>query len=659
MGYLYFNSQSKAEISVPVVTYSDPGGLSFYVAGGRFRRYPPQNFNGETAEQQRKAKVNKVVLHHDGMSSARGCFNVLYQRRLSSHILIDRDGTVYQPLALQDVAFHVLGHNQASVGIDLNNPIRADRARRGLGGTVVSRSINGSVHRSLDYTDAQYESLAAVLDGLFQLFGDKIRREAPIGEDGRVVNRCLADPTSFSGIVAHWHLKASKWDPGPGFDWERLLVGVRASRVFYPVTLRDERNLGQVSKRKAPELAQAYFEHVEAGEGGFFPVGANQAWHTGAHFTFETPGAPVLAPAKGTIVVARNAKPRKNGLGSANLVVIRHKLPVAGQELEFYSVLTHLAFQPEVGGGSPLRWMKRLAAQPHVPLPDDPTGSAKGPAALRTERVTLLEVEVEAGEVVGHVGQYRPTDRDELRPVLDAAIISKRPLFPKSDRTFEVVDDDTDEGLMCNSRKVWRLLLSDPEVLDGVVRGGYPLGPSEVRDAYEKSRAAVDLRRLAVRHVTEWNPKTDLRSFFGKGVDFEWHAKDAAKTYQRKIREFLWWDDGVTEHSGLPADGLVYAYHPVALLTVLALGQARSAMEVGAGDVQQGLDDAALREQKRLEAAARREAAARGEIYDHEHVDTEGLTADEDLDAADQRDPEREMWMRWEQGEWLPQDEEE
>lgn len=645
MGYLYFNSKTRVEIDADVQSYHDEGNPSFY----RVRSAKPL-FTRMYEDWQldiRKSKVNKVVLHHDGMSTARGCFDVLRQRNLSSHLLIDRDGTVLQPLALQDVAYHVLGYNRESVGIDLNNPVRPDRARRGETGKVFRREINGGAHRSLGYTDAQYEALAAVLDGIFRLFGEGIKREAPIGEDGRIVNRCLANPKDFSGIVGHWHLKASKWDPGPGFDWERTLVAIRASRVFYPVTLAGQRNLGQVSKRYAPKLATAYFEHVEGGDGGYFPVGVNQAWHTGAHFRVDA-GTQVRAPVSGKVVVARNAE-RTPKLGDANVLVIKHELKVNQKDLVFFSVLSHMRYEPKQGADSPIPWMRRLATLPDPGLPDDggPRRSAPGASAMRNGWVALLEVEVKAGEVVGHVGTFSSSSERAPKPVLDAAIISTKPIFPKSDRTFEVVDDDDDEGLLCNSRAVWRRLVEDPEVLDGLVRGGYPLAPSEVQTAYEDGKAARDLRWLAVRHVTEYNANTDLSDLFGGGVDFEWHAEKAAKDFKRRFGPFLWWDAGVTKHAELPEDGLVYAYHPIALLTVLAVGQARSAMSVGQGGAQQGLEDQALVAQKKLEREE-------GDVGTHEDVNTSDLVEEENLDEAAEVDPDREVWMRWEQGEWAP-----
>ena len=38
-----------------------------------------------------------------------------------------------------------------------------------------------------------------------------------------------AEWKAFSGILGHYHVQSNKVDPGPAFDWERVIQGVRAS----------------------------------------------------------------------------------------------------------------------------------------------------------------------------------------------------------------------------------------------------------------------------------------------------------------------------------------------------------------------------------------------------------------------------------------------
>lgn len=114
--HLVYNRLKVQDIGVRVISYleaeapgvmpaqpgqfppiANPGIPSFY--------YPPRTRNHYGARNEfaamldapdpRKQNVNKVVLHHDGMPTSLGCFSVLKDRELSTHIMINFDGTVY------------------------------------------------------------------------------------------------------------------------------------------------------------------------------------------------------------------------------------------------------------------------------------------------------------------------------------------------------------------------------------------------------------------------------------------------------------------------------------------------------------------------------------------------------------------------------------
>lgn len=648
--------QKQESIGVRVVTWkeTDIGAPSFRdarAASGKLLYID---------DPERGGQVDQIILHHDGMTTAKGCFRVLVERGLSTHLLIDHDGTVYQPLDLALVAFHAAGRNRPSIGIDLNNPIRPDRLRdakqiedRGL----FRGRINGSDVSSLGYTDAQYNALIAVLRGLGRLFPALANLSAPVGDDGQVQRTVLRNP-GFKGLVGHLHVSATKWDPGPGFDWERVLIGVRGTRLFYPVTLPGTANLDRIAKARALRNAETYFRHIESGDGGFFPVGVNQSWHTGVHFDID-PGTPIYAPADGVIVAARASDDVK-GMGSPNVVVIKHELPIGDQDVTFYSVISHLQ-KPELGRDSPIDWIRRFASDPNAPagLPSNEAfrypPAAPGHIALQNDRVALAEVPVKAGELIGHSGTFAADPRSEPKGTLDFAIIAKQPLFAQSDITFEPVDDDDDDDILCNSRKVWKRFVEEPEALRGLVEGGYPMSPDEIKATYRKVREAVALRWMAVRHVTEYNIDTRFGGLFGGGIDFEWAVEREAKAYIDRIRKFLWWDDNVTAHARLPADGLVWAYHPIALATYLAVVEGRRAVERG-GDRVDALEGEELKVQKARDRALEAEFAEQvGAQDDHiKYQAIDDIIGGEDLYNQPPDDPEREGWMRWEQGEWEP-----
>ncbi|MBU0550308.1 N-acetylmuramoyl-L-alanine amidase [Myxococcota bacterium] len=659
--YLVYKKQ-RVDIGVRVVSYleADQGAPSFYHVTDKRRRFSRITF--ENIQGARKDAVDKVIIHHDGMRDSRGCFQVLVQRNLSTHLMVDTDGTVYQPLDLSDEAWHAAPFNKQSVGVDLNNPIHPDRVRdpierkqRG----VYSGRINGGLMHSLGYTDAQYASLTAVVRGLMKIF-PRLKPMAPIGLDNRVLRTKLED-LAFVGVVGHLHVSANKWDPGPGFDWERFLIGVRGNDFHFPLTLKGTRNLAQVPKERALREARPYFDNTERGPGGYFPVGVNQAWHTGIHLNVDE-GTPVHAPADGLIVVARNTRLGK--MGSPNMVLIRHDLSIDNQQRTFFSLLMHLQEETLDAQKSRLPWIRRLAQMDGpLGLPSDEDSdhplSAPGFIALINHRAALIEVPVKAGELVGYSSTFSPAvDGSEMSPLLDFSIFADLPLFPRSDTTFERVDDDIDPDILCNARAVWKRYTQDPEALRGLVEGGYPLAPAEIRAFFggvtgaentDGRRPHEELRWLCCKHVVEWSDRTDFSGLFGGGVDFEWSTRKEAKRYVDRIRKLLWWDKRVTQHIKFNTERVVWAYHPIALLAVLALGEARRALNPGKSGFMKGLDGEALRRARKEDAILERE-----EGMEHRHVEVhiEGISGGQDIYEDEQKDPESEAWMRWEQGEW-------
>lgn len=655
MGRVLLYGSKTIPVGFEVVTFKDPGGLSFRAA----REESPDK--PYFAGSDRRASIDQVILHHDGMKTAAGCFRVLKNRGLSTHLIIEADGTIYQTLDLGFVAFHAAGRNSGSIGIDLNNPIRPDRLPRGQSaasrGGVARGRINGGPVASLGYTGAQYESLIAILRALGGVFPELANLTAPVGDDGKVLTNVLDDP-GFKGLVGHMHVSATKWDPGPGFDWERVLIGVRGTRLLYPVKLPGALNLNEVPRTRALANAEQYFRATETGPGGFFPLGINQGWHTGVHLRVDR-GTPLYAPADGVVVAARIGEEVEE-LGSPNVVVIKHELPIADRERTFYSVIMHLE-QVELGSNSPIPWIRRFYKDPDMPrsLPENETvlypPAAKGHIALRNDRVALAETEVKAGELIGYSGLFKLDPDKPPIGTVDFAIIASKPLFDPSDLTFEKVDDDDDDDILCNSRQVWKRFTDDPEELQGLVEGGFPMSPAEIRAPYKNEIKAVELRWMAARHVTEYWSGTRFGGLFGGGVDFEWYVEDEAKAYLDRIRKFLWWDDNVTEHVGLPADGLVWAYHPIALATYLMVIESRRAVEQ-AGSKAIALEGDELKARRARDKQAEADFAEQfGASTDHiKYQAVEDIGGQENPFDQEQEDPEREGWLRWEQGEWEP-----
>lgn len=235
---------------------------------GSFRRHmPPDDTaavreNGWELEMLRK-HVDLFVLHYDACGTSRRCFKVLHDvRGLSVHFLLDVDGTIYQTLDLKERAWHAGPANDRSIGIEIANMgAYEDRAKldawysRNAQGRVFfeppltdgrtgirtpefvaypaqNEAVRGRIHNrdlwQYDLTDAQYDSLTKLVAALTRVL-PRIRPDAPRRPTGEIRADALTpdELARFSGIVGHYHITESKVDPGPAFDWARVLPGSR------------------------------------------------------------------------------------------------------------------------------------------------------------------------------------------------------------------------------------------------------------------------------------------------------------------------------------------------------------------------------------------------------------------------------------------------
>jgi N-acetylmuramoyl-L-alanine amidase len=222
--------------------------------------------------------VDQFVIHFDAVGTSRRCFEVLHDRRgLSVHFLLDLDGTIYQTLDLKERAFHATIANDRSIGIEIANigayPIDAskpldawytpdpdDHTRLiipdsfGLAGLRDPRvflhpsrdlgdnrpilrpirdepivgTIQGQRLRQYDLTPQQYDSLIKLTATLCTLF-PLLRCDYPHDASGQLIPHKLptAEFQNYRGILGHYHVQSNKVDPGPAFQWDRVLDGVR------------------------------------------------------------------------------------------------------------------------------------------------------------------------------------------------------------------------------------------------------------------------------------------------------------------------------------------------------------------------------------------------------------------------------------------------
>jgi len=310
--------------------------------------------------------VDMVVLHSDITIDSQSCFRVLKQRGFSTHFMINWDGTIYQGTDPANMAMHAASElsknvNNHSIGIDVNclqmnyvSSGEVDAGKAGLAGQMATGAtrrmsdvveINGVPWKSWGYTDAQYDALVKLLQELSTHF-TKLKLAAPMDERGEIIWQVPeAIDTEKMGIYGHMHLTAQKFDPGPGFDWPRLIQGLTKEHNDLPVELIKGTSIATLlTEEKVQALAEHYFRNTEANEqGGFYPVGLGGQWHGGIHLHARR-GAEVRAMMDGIVVAARNGAVPE--MGSNNFVLLRHEVPFDPKDEKrtfvFYSLYMHL-----------------------------------------------------------------------------------------------------------------------------------------------------------------------------------------------------------------------------------------------------------------------------------------------------------------------------
>jgi len=356
-------------------TFKDYPELDFAATGGEDAVWPRKK-PGTTEEvktiDDAQDVIKGVLIHSDITSDIAGCFRVLRSRQLSTHFGIDWNGVIYQGTDAIKQAAHGGGKentvpdaNAHTIGIDMNCmlvQIRGNEPPPGSRGVrrIFEAAINGEPWRSVGYTDAQYDALVKLLRVLQDKF-KKIVLLPPIGPDKQVIMEQTAIDLEKCGLFGHFHINHGKADPGPGFEWTRLIADLSRQANSFPLILvpkakpdDKDRNIDSVySEGEARKLAEIYYRNTEdrpdESAGGYFPIGQNGQWHGGVHLHARR-GTPVLAMFPGRVVAAKASSPdaRTPALGSNDFVLLRHEIAVdekdpASRKFKFWSLYMHLS----------------------------------------------------------------------------------------------------------------------------------------------------------------------------------------------------------------------------------------------------------------------------------------------------------------------------
>jgi N-acetyl-anhydromuramyl-L-alanine amidase AmpD len=177
------------------------------------------------------------VIHYDAIGRSADCFAVLKSRGLSVHFMIDIDGTIYQTLDVKERAWHATKANNRSVGVEMANlgAFPPDQAnvlelwhQSHPAARAVIGEVQGKVLRMYDFTPQQYAALIKLTAALCEAL-PQIRCDYPRDENGKLITHVLSDEEfrNYRGVLGHYHIQPEKVDPGPAFEWDKLIDGVR------------------------------------------------------------------------------------------------------------------------------------------------------------------------------------------------------------------------------------------------------------------------------------------------------------------------------------------------------------------------------------------------------------------------------------------------
>lgn len=211
-----------------------------------------------------QAVVDQFVLHYDACGTSRRCFEVLHdQRGLSVHFMLDVDGTVYQTLDLKERAWHATTSNSRAIGIEIAGIGAVPPGQRRaldpwyttdgssvrlvfpewigdpgihsphfVGHPARAALVSGKIQDEdlvqYDFTPQQYAALARLTATLCRVFPNLSCRY-PTDDHGNLVKHSLPEGTlaGYRGILGHYHIQTNKVDPGPAFQWDRLVQEAR------------------------------------------------------------------------------------------------------------------------------------------------------------------------------------------------------------------------------------------------------------------------------------------------------------------------------------------------------------------------------------------------------------------------------------------------
>lgn len=202
-----------------VVLWTEKGGL----------KCDPKQYSARKLER----KPRQFTCHWDGCLSSKMMADVLKERGLSCHFGIDNDGTIYQLMDTNHVAWHAAPTNSVSIGTEICNGINVKHqsyyVKNGFGLRQVLKGVkchNKTLPDILDFYPIQKEALKALMTSVCRHYD--IPLQTPLNDLGELSTSLVDDVKngSFSGVVCHYHSSLEKIDPA-GLELDILVEEVK------------------------------------------------------------------------------------------------------------------------------------------------------------------------------------------------------------------------------------------------------------------------------------------------------------------------------------------------------------------------------------------------------------------------------------------------
>ena len=189
------------------------------------------------------------------------------------------------------------------------------------------------------------------------------------------------------------------------------------------------------------------------------------------------------------------------------------------------------------------------------------------------------EVDVAGGDLIGHAGQAGPPG--DFTGQIHVEVFSKDEIGERLDPGFWKPIDASRSGHFCEAPEILGLIDRPKGRGDGI------LTAQELRDFFTRDDSREELRKLAVRYVSEWGESPSYEAELARSKDFAKLAKPVrSRLFKTQIEPTLWWNAEVAEKTGLPADYIVWHYHPVRFVAWMSQQLGKQA-QTAAGKVEQ------------------------------------------------------------------------